>query len=298
MKDCQTIIEINNLVKKFGSLVALDGLDIKVAKGEVHGFLGPNGSGKSTTIRVLLGLLRKTSGDVKIFGEDPWTNAVSLHKRLAYIPGDVSFWPGLSGGEIIDLIGNLRGGLDESRRRELLRVFDLDPRKKFSTYSKGNRQKVALVAALASDVDLYIFDEPTSGLDPLMESVFQDEVRKLKNKNKTVFLSSHILAEAESLCDRVSIIRKGKIVEAGDLNAIRSKHRIFMTVVSEEELSDLSNIEGVYEMKREKMSYHFEAEESSIDSILKYLSAHEVQSVFSQPPSLEHLFLSHYNEED
>ena len=224
-KSLGNIIEITNLVKNFGQTVALDSLDLTVKKGEVHGFLGPNGSGKSTTIRILLGLLKKTSGDISLFGQDPWKNAVELHKRLAYVPGEVSFWAGLSGGEIIDLLGSLRGGLDEKRRAELLEKFELDATKKFRTYSKGNRQKVALIAALASDVELYILDEPTSGLDPLMESVFQDEIKAIKKQNKTVLLSSHILAEVEALCDHITIIRNGKTVESDTLIDIRKKHR-------------------------------------------------------------------------
>lgn len=218
------IIKIKNLHKHFGEVKALDGLDMSVERGEVHGFLGPNGSGKSTTIRILLGLMRKTSGKVELFGEDPWKQAVKLHKRLAYVPGDVSFWPNLTGGEIIDILGNLRGGLDEDRRAYLLARFELDPTKKFRTYSKGNRQKVALVAALASDTDLYVLDEPTSGLDPLMEQVFQEEIRAIKKDKKTVLLSSHILSEAEALCDRVTIIREGKAISVYTLAELKKEH--------------------------------------------------------------------------
>ncbi len=197
---------------------------MSVRAGEVHGFLGPNGAGKSTAIRVLLGLLRKTSGSVELFGDDPWRDAVDLHKKLAYVPGDVNFWPNLTGGEIIDLLGSLRGGLDEVRRKKLLQTFELDPTKKFRTYSKGNRQKVALIAALASDVPFYILDEPTSGLDPLMEKKFQKEVRALRDANKTVLLSSHILSEVEALCDRVTIIREGKTVEVYTLAELKKEH--------------------------------------------------------------------------
>jgi len=218
------VIVIKNLVKKFGKLAALDSFDMIVKQGEVHGFLGPNGAGKSTTIRVLLGLLRKTSGQIKLFDKDPWKDAVALHRHLAYVPGDVNFWPNLTGGEIIDILGSLRGGLDEAQRTHLLDRFGLDPTKKFRTYSKGNRQKVALVAALASEVDLYILDEPTSGLDPLMEQVFQQEVRSLKKRGKTVLLSSHILSEAEALCDRVTIIREGKAVSVYTLAELKREH--------------------------------------------------------------------------
>lgn len=218
------VIIIDKLSKHFGRLKALDGFNMTVRLGEVHGFLGPNGAGKSTAIRILLGLLRPTSGDVELFGQHPWHNAVELHRRLAYVPGDVSFWPNLTGGEIIDLLGRLRGSLDEARRAELLDRFELDPTKKFRTYSKGNRQKVALVAALASDVELYILDEPTSGLDPLMEQVFQDEIRQLKRAGKTVLLSSHILSEVETLCDRATIIRSGQTVDTYTLAELKAEH--------------------------------------------------------------------------
>lgn len=218
------IIKIKNLAKTFGSTTALDSFDLSVKEGEVHGFLGPNGSGKSTTIRVLLGLLRKNSGEVKLFGEDPWNNSVKLHSKLAYVPGDVNFWPNLTGGEIIDILGELRGGLDEARRTDLIAKFELDESKKFRTYSKGNRQKVALVAALASDVPLYILDEPTSGLDPLMEQAFQKEIRVMKNEGKTILLSSHILSEVEALCDRATIIREGKAVAVYTLAELKKEH--------------------------------------------------------------------------
>src|ERR671917_1111025 len=216
-----TTIFATGLVKTFSRTRALDGLDLHVTLGEVHGFLGPNGSGKSTTIRVLLGLLRADAGRVALLGGDPWRDAVVLHRRLAYVPGDVTLWPTLTGGEAIDLLGRLRGGLRQRRRDELLESFDLDPTKKGRTYSKGNRQKVALVAALASDAELLILDEPTSGLDPLMEAVFQACIGEVKREGRTVLLSSHILAEVEALCDRVSIIRAGRTVQSGTLAELR-----------------------------------------------------------------------------
>lgn len=296
-KSDENVIQVKGLHKKFGNFSALDGFDIEVKKGEVHGFLGPNGSGKSTTIRVLLGLLRKSSGEALLFGEDPWVNAVKLHQRLAYVPGDVNFWPNLSGGEIIDLIGKLRGGLDEKRRSHLLAVFDLDPKKKFHTYSKGNRQKVALIAALASDVELYILDEPTSGLDPLMEAVFQKEIRSLKLQQKTILLSSHILAEVESLCDKVTLIRNGKTVESGSLSQIRSKHRTIMTIESPDDLSKLSTLQGVHEFEKNGADYSIEVDQQALARVLNILNDHEIISLTSQPPSLEHLFISHYEEE-
>ena len=292
-----TIIEIKNLRKTFGKSIALDGLDLKVKKGEVHGFLGPNGAGKSTTIRILLGMLKKTSGSVKLLDGDPWRDSTSLHRQLAYVPGDVNFWPNLTGGEIIDFIGSLRGGLDPKRREKLIERFELNPRKKFSTYSKGNRQKVALVAALASDVDLYIFDEPTSGLDPLMESVFQDEVIKLKQQGKTVLLSSHILAEVEALCDRITIIRKGKMVETGDLNDIRKKHRITMRISSQKPIMGLKGMAGIYDVDRSGNNTTFEIESIAMNRVLKLLATCDIDSLISEPPNLEHLFMSHYKED-
>ena len=219
-----TVITAGGLTKSFGKVLALQGLDLDVFEGEIHGFLGPNGSGKSTTIRLILGLLKKSGGTLTLFGEDPWQQAKHLHGRLAYVPGDVNFWPNLTGGEIIDLIGHVRGGLDEGRRSRLMTLFDLDPTKKFRTYSKGNRQTVAVIAALSSDVPLYIFDEPTSGLDPLMEKVFQDEVCALKEAQKTVFLSSHILSEVEALCDRAIIIREGKTAGVYTLAELKREH--------------------------------------------------------------------------
>ncbi len=229
-KNIEKVIVAKNLTKKFGSFRALDEFNLTVQEGEVHGFLGPNGAGKSTMIRVLLGLLQKSAGEVELFGEDPWKNTVTLHAKLAYVPGDVNFWPNLTGGEIIDLLGELRGGLDEERRASLLEKFELDPAKKFRTYSKGNRQKVALVAALASDVPLYILDEPTSGLDPLMEQMFQKEIHDLKKRGKTILLSSHILSEAEALCDRVTIIRGGKTVSVYTLAELKREHENLETL--------------------------------------------------------------------
>src|SRR5690348_14143219 len=240
-------IVVSGLHKSYGSTHALDGLDLEVATGEVHGFLGPNGAGKSTTIRVLLGLLRGDAGDVSLLGGDPWGDAAELHRRLAYVPGDVNLWPNLSGGEVIDLLGRLRGGLDEKRRALLVERFELDPTKKARTYSKGNRQKVALVAALASDVELLILDEPTSGLDPLMEAVFTDCVDEFKDDGRSVLLSSHILAEVERLCDRVSIIRSGRTAESGTLADLR--HLTRTSVAAElDDVPDLDSLVGVHDL--------------------------------------------------
>lgn len=291
------VIETKNLVKKFGNVAALDGLNLIVQPGEVHGFLGPNGAGKSTAIRVLLGLLRKTSGEVSLLGGDPWSQGVELHKSLAYVPGDVNLWPNLTGGESIDLLGSLRGGLNKKRRDELLEKFQLDPKKKFRTYSKGNRQKVALVAALASDAELYILDEPTSGLDPLMEVVFQECIRELKDQGKTVLLSSHILAEVEALCDRVTIIRAGKDVQTGTLDELRHLHRTTIKVQTEKEFSKLST-KGIGNFKSLYNGFgaEFDVESDGLDKVLQELTKLNVTSLTSQPPTLEELFLAHYED--
>jgi len=284
------------LVKKFGNFKALNELDLTVQTGEVHGFLGPNGAGKSTTIRVLLGLLRKTSGSASVLGGDPWSDAVALHRRLAYVPGDVNLWPNLSGGEAIDLFGRLRGGLDKKRRAELLERFELDPKKKCRTYSKGNRQKVALVAALASDVELYILDEPTSGLDPLMEAVFQDCVQEIKRQGKTVLLSSHILAEAEALCDRITIIRDGKAVESGTLAELRHLTRTSVTVETVKPITGLAKLPGLHGLTVHGTRAEFEVETNKIDDALRLLIQFDIRELISSPPSLEKLFLRHYED--
>lgn len=290
-------INIAGLVKTFGTTRALDELDLQVGSGEVHGFLGPNGSGKSTTIRVLLGLLRADSGQVELLESDPWHNAAELHRRLAYVPGDVNLWPSLSGGEVIDLLGRLRGGLNESRRADLLERFELDPTKKGRTYSKGNRQKVALVAALSSDVELLVLDEPTSGLDPLMESVFQDAIGELKDEGRTVLLSSHILAEVEALCDRVSIIRAGRTVETGTLAQMRHLTRTSVAVETKRPPQGLESLTGIHDAVVEGHRAHFEVDTANLDAALKHLGEFGIQSLTSQPPTLEELFLRHYGDE-
>ncbi|MGB2570354.1 ATP-binding cassette domain-containing protein [Micromonospora citrea] len=290
----ETPIEVTGLVKTFGRTRALDGLDLSVRAGEVHGFLGPNGSGKSTTIRVLLGLLRADAGAVRLLGGDPWRDAVALHRRLAYVPGDVTLWPNLSGGEVIDLLGRLRGGLDPKRRAELLESFELDPRKKGRAYSKGNRQKVGLVAALASDVELLILDEPTSGLDPLMEEVFQQWVRRAKRDGRTVLLSSHILAEVEALCDRVTIIRGGQNVETGTLAELRHLHRTSVDAEVVGSPDGLADLPGVHDVRVEGARVRFDVDNPALDAALRRLTEIGVRSLVSQPPTLEELFLRHY----
>ena len=291
------VIDIRGLVKKFGSFRALDGLDLDVAPGEVHGFLGPNGAGKSTTIRVLLGLLRSDGGEVRLFGGDPWHDAAALHRRLAYVPGDVNLWPNLTGGEVIDLLGRLRGGIDETRRAELLDAFELDPTKRGRAYSKGNRQKVALVAALSSDVDLLVLDEPTSGLDPLMEEVFQRYVDAFRDRGHAVLLSSHILAEVEQLCDRVSIIRAGTVVEAGTLADLRHLTRTSVSAELERAPEGLDGVPGVHDLVVEGTRVRFQVDTAHLDAALGVLVRSSVRSLVSQPPTLEELFLRHYGDE-
>jgi ABC-2 type transport system ATP-binding protein len=290
-------ISVSGLVKTFGPTRALDGLDLEVAAGEVHGFLGPNGSGKSTTIRVLLGLLRPDSGAVRLLDGDPWNDAVALHRRLAYVPGDVTLWPQITGGEAIDLLGRLRGGLDPARRADLLDRFDLDPRKKSRSYSKGNRQKVALVAALASDAELLILDEPTSGLDPLMEAVFQEYIREVRAQGRTVLLSSHILAEAEALCDRVSIIRHGRTVQTGSLDELRHLTRTSIAVETARLVTGLQVLPGVHDPAFSDGHVRFDVDSDRLDGVLRHLAGFGVRSLRSAPPTLEELFLRHYGDE-
>jgi ABC-2 type transport system ATP-binding protein len=289
-----TAISISGLVKSFGPTRALDGLDLSVRSGEVHGFLGPNGAGKTTTIRILLGLLRPDAGQARLLGGDPWRQATALHRRLAYVPGDVSLWPNFSGGEIIDLLGRLRGGLDPRRRAALLSRFDLDPRRKARTYSKGNRQKVALIAALASDVELLILDEPTSGLDPLMEAVFRECIAEEQARGRTVLLSSHILSEVEALCDRVSIIRAGRTVESGTLAELRHLTRTTITAEVATAPLGLTGMHGVHDLDIQGNAVRFAVDADALGRALRELSAAGVSSLVSQPPTLEELFLRHY----
>lgn len=290
-------ISLRNVVKMFGPTRALDGLDLEVSTGEVHAYLGPNGSGKSVTIRTLLGLLRQDSGEVEVLGHDPWDDAVQLHHRLAYVPGDVSLWPNLSGGEIIDYFARLRGGVDTAKRDEFIERFDLDPRKKAGTYSKGNRQKVALVIALSSDAELLIFDEPTSGLDPLMEAVFQDAVVDLAKQGRTVFLSSHILAEVEKLADRVTIIREGTVVQQGTLDDLRTTTRTSVTVSTDRPVTGLKTMNGVYSVGGDEAQLHFEVDGTSLGEVMAHVSTFGIHSLVSQPPTLEELFMREYGQD-
>ncbi|WP_307853859.1 ABC transporter ATP-binding protein [Nocardioides palaemonis] len=288
-------IEISGLVKTFGSVRALDGLDLTVDAGEVHGFLGPNGAGKSTTIRVLLGLLRSTAGSVTVFGLDPWGDATEIHRRLAYVPGDVSLWPNLTGGETIDLLLRMRD-VDPrgTRRDELLQRFELDPTKKGRAYSKGNRQKVALVAAFATPTDLLVLDEPTSGLDPLMEEVFNQCLAEHKASGTTVLLSSHILSEVERLADRVTIIRGGRAVESGSLDQLRHLRRNRVRAMVSGTLPDLSGLDGVHDVDVDGRVVQASVDPAGLPLLLKALDAAGVVSLTSTPPTLEELFLDAY----
>jgi ABC-2 type transport system ATP-binding protein len=292
-----TAIVTSGLVKTFGPTRALDGLDLTVSTGEVHGFLGPNGAGKSTAIRVLLGLLRADSGKVTMLGGDPWHDAVALHRRLAYVPGDVELWPNLTGGEAIDLLGRLRGGLDKRRRDELIERFSLDPRKKGRTYSKGNRQKVAIVAALASDAELLLLDEPTAGLDPLMESVFQDIINQMKAEGRTVLLSSHILAQVEKLADTISIIRLGRIVQSGSLVEMRHLTRTTIEAITVQPAAGLAAQPGVHDLDTSDGRLRCAVDGEHLDAVIKHLSGLGIKSLTSHPPTLEELMLRHYGDE-
>lgn len=289
-----SILKVSNLTKKFGKFTALNGVNLEVNKGEVYGFIGPNGAGKSTTIRVLLGILKATEGESTIFGKDAWKDAVEIHKKIAYVPGDVNLWSNLTGGEVIDLFVKLRGGNNKSRREELIEKFDLDPSKKCRTYSKGNRQKVALIAAFASDADLYILDEPTSGLDPLMEKVFQECIMEAKEAGKSILLSSHILSEVERLCDRVSIIRQGEIIETGTLDEMRHLTRTSVFVKTREPIKSLDTVKGVHEIQEKDNRISFQVDTEELSNVIDYVNKFKLVKLESAPPTLEDLFMRHY----
>ena len=293
------IIQVENLTKSFGQLKALDDVNLEVKRGEIHGFIGPNGAGKSTTIRVLLGMLKADAGNITIFGKDAWQEAVAIHERIAYVPGDANLWPNLTGGQVIDLFLNMRNSaIDNKRRDELIKYFELDPTKKCRTYSKGNLQKVLIISALASDADVYILDEPTSGLDPLMERKFQDYLLALKAQGKTILLSSHILSEVEKLCDHVSIIRKGKIIEEGTLEELRHLTRTNFEVSSPENLAGLETIEGVHQVERENSTTTFQVDSENVNEVIQLLSHYEITHLTSTPPRLEDLFIRYYEDQE
>jgi len=289
-------IAVAGLVKRFGATAALDELDLTVAAGQVHGFLGPNGAGKTTTLRVLLGLLRKDAGRASVLGLDPWRDAAALHRRLAFVPGDVSLWPNLAGGEVIDLLGSLRGGLDASRRAALIERFKLDPTKRCRAYSKGNRQKVALVAAFASDVELYLLDEPTSGLDPLMMAVFQDVVRERHAAGRTVLLSSHILSEVEALCDHLTIVRGGRTADTGSFHELRHLTRTTVVVETAAPLEGLALLPGVHDARIDGTRAELSVDHDDLNALLARLVALDVRALTTSPPTLEELFLRHYQD--
>jgi ABC-2 type transport system ATP-binding protein len=288
-------LETVGMTKRFGGFTALSDINLQVKEGEVFGYIGPNGAGKTTTIRVLLGILRATSGTARVFGLDAWKDAVEIHKRIAYVPGDVNLWPNLTGGEVIDLFVRLRGKHDKARREKLLTAFELDPTKKCRTYSKGNRQKVALVAAFASDADLYILDEPTSGLDPLMAQVFQDCVLEQKNRGKGIFLSSHIMTEVERFCDRVAIIREGVIAESGSLDEMRHLTRVTVKIETERPAEGLESVEGVHEVRQYEEGLTFQVDSEKMSGVVGFIARFGVKRLECAPPSLEELFMRHYN---
>ena len=296
------VVEARSLVKRFGAVTALDGLDLSVRTGEIHGFLGPNGAGKSTTIRALLGQLRLNSGTVAVFGQDAWRRAIDIHARLAYVPGDTMLWPNLTGGQCIDLLGGFHGTMNGARRDELVERFELDPTRRFRTYSKGNRQKVALVAALACDVELLVLDEPTSGLDPLMEAVFQAVVTERSAAGTSVLLSSHILAEVETLCDRLTVVRAGRAVFTGSLAQLRSSAATAVDVVTPAAVPGLEHVTGVSRLRSQTEPRGHRttllAQAAALPTVLTTVGAARPLQVTVHPPSLEQLFLDQYTEQE
>jgi ABC-2 type transport system ATP-binding protein len=288
------MLEVKGLTKKFGSFTALNKIDLVMKEGEILGFIGPNGAGKSTTIRVLLGMLKATEGEVQIFGMDAWKDAVEIHKRIAYVPGDANLWPNLTGGEVIDLFLKMRGKENKGKKEELIKQFGLDPTKKCRTYSKGNRQKIALISAFASDADLYVLDEPTSGLDPLMERIFQELVMEVKAEGKSVLLSSHILSEVEKVCDKIAIIREGKIIETGTLSELRHLTRTQLTIKSMEPIPSLGEVKGVHNVAQNDDKVSFQVDMEQLDEVIRYISSFGIVKLESAPPTLEDLFMRHY----
>jgi ABC-2 type transport system ATP-binding protein len=295
--DSSPVVHTSRLVKNFGRTPALAGLDLTVTRGEVHGFLGPNGAGKSTTLRILLGLIRPTAGTVRVFGIDPWAEPVKAHRDVAYVPGDVTLWPNLTGGEVIDLLTGLRGGADQSLRQQLIEEFDFDPRKKARTYSKGNRQKAALIAAFSRPAELYLLDEPSSGLDPVMDAVFRRHVRRVTAEGATVLLSSHILAEVEQLCDRVTIIRAGTAVESGTLAELRHLTRTRFRVVTSVRPESLATWQGIHDLRTDGHAIEFDADSAHLGHVMDALATAGITAITAAPPSLQELFLRHYGQQ-
>ena len=296
---CEPPVRVRGLVKHFGRFRALDGLDLTVEAGSVHGFLGPNGAGKSTTIRVLLGLYRPNEGSVSVLGREPWRDAALINRQVSYVPGDVALWPALTGGQVLDALAGLRGSRDTDREAELIERFELDPTKRVRTYSKGNRQKVALVAALAAPTRLLVLDEPTSGLDPLMERVFTEEVARAAGEGRTVLLSSHILAEVQRLCSAVTIIKNGHVVEHGDLGTLRrlSRTRIELGVPTDELATVSQELETMdLDVVKDSGRLSLEVPAEQVPTVLGLVGEHRIQDVTCEPASLEDLFLRHYEE--
>lgn len=292
-----TLVCIKDLTKKFGKFTALDKINLNINKGEIYGFIGPNGAGKTTTIRLLLGLLKKTSGEVHLFNKDAFKEAVAIHKRVSYVPGDINLWPNLTGGEVIDLFLNLHGSYNLKKKEELIKEFKIDLHKKCQTYSKGNKQKVVLIAALLIEADLYIFDEPTAGLDPLMEKVFQKHLLKLKKEGKSIFLSSHLLTEVEKVCDKVSIIKEGKIIETGSLKDLKHLTRLKMLIETKKKIPTLNKVMGIYDVKEEERRYSFQVDKEYLSQVIQYISSYEVIHLESSLPTLEDLFMDYYHED-
>jgi len=288
------VIALQELHKHFGATKALDGMTLEVREGQAHGLLGPNGAGKSTTLRILLGLARADSGAARVFGANPWSQSAAVHARLSYVPGDVALWPSLTGGELIDAIGQLRTGFNHGRRQELIDAFELDPRKKIRAYSKGNRQKVTLIAALACDVDLYLFDEPTDGLDPLMAEVFRQQVRRLSSEGRTVLLSSHVLAEVDAVCAQVSIIRAGRLIESGSLDSLRHLSRTTLVVKLQRMAPDLA---GLHDIQRDGDVLKAAVDTEAMPSLMSTLVGYGIESLEVRPPTLEEMFMQHYRED-
>ena len=287
-------LDVKNVSKNFGKFKALSNINLQVKKGEVHGFIGPNGAGKSTTIRVILGILQATEGHVTVFGQDAWKDKVEIHRKISYVPGDVNLWPNLTGGEVIDLFMKLQGSGNVAKREELIERFQLDPTKKCRTYSKGNRQKVALIAAFASDADLFILDEPTSGLDPLMEKVFHECVLEVKAAGKSVLLSSHILSEVEKLCDSVSIIRRGEVIESGSMSNLRKRQRVNVAVVTKEKMLNLQEMDGVHEVQEVDGKIMFQLEPGAKSEVLSFMAEKKIVDLEINPLPFEDLFMQHY----
>ncbi|MFP4077710.1 MAG: ATP-binding cassette domain-containing protein [Candidatus Izemoplasmataceae bacterium] len=288
------IITARGIQKSFGKVQALKGIDLAIERGDIHGFIGPNGAGKTTMIRILLGILKADAGSATIYGQDVWDDAVQIHERIAYVPGDVNLWENLTGGEAIDILIGLKNGFKSNRKEALIERFQLDPTKKCRTYSKGNRQKIALIAAFSKDADLYILDEPTSGLDPLMEREFEALIREVTKEGKTVFLSSHILSEVEKLCDKVSIIREGKIIESGSLQELRHLTRTTISVETKRPVHDIGSLNGIHDLKQEATRYTFQVDDEAMGRTMRHLSDFEIVSLKSAPPTLEDLFMRHY----